>query len=182
MKHNIASNELGPNNPELIRATEDMEFAGELLRLRESQLDEQWRDQQRNVSGETTTHESEHEAVPKSLEHQLERRKQEEQLLQAELRNQKAAYNDLFNTAETYNYELIELRRTQGIFNSVQQRLDQKRMERSNTIARIERLSEALGPSEPHKDRRVLYTAIVVILCSIGLRLTNYRLRKRKIT
>jgi capsular polysaccharide biosynthesis protein len=49
IQHNLAASELDPNNPEIIRATKDMDFAKELLRLRETQLDEQWNDRPKNV-------------------------------------------------------------------------------------------------------------------------------------
>ena len=39
LRHNMNSHELEPDSPDLIQAAKDVEFAEELLQLRESQLD-----------------------------------------------------------------------------------------------------------------------------------------------
>ncbi len=47
--------------------------------------------------------------------------------------------------------------------NAVRQRLDQKNMER-NVPGSIEVLTQASVSSEPHKDRRIVFTAMALVL------------------
>jgi hypothetical protein len=172
IQHNLAASELDPNNPEIIRATKDMEFAKELLRLREAQLDEQWRDRPKNLPEVPITITSDSgpdfDEKLKTEEYQLDRAKQEEIHLDAEFKKQQADFNQLSETAQMLEKENNELQHKRTLFQAVQQRLDQKNMER-NVRAPIEVLTRAFAPSEPHKDRRILYTVIVLILDSLGI-------------
>lgn len=177
-RHNIASNKLDPNSSEAIQAAKDLAFAEELLRLREAQLDELWRNLQASVSGQVRSPQSGHKRALKSLEHQLERNQHEAQLLQARLATQSREYGDLFETAQTYEKELAVLTRKRALFKLVQQRWDQKTMERKR-LGRIELLTRAFSPANPYRDRRVLYTVVVLVLCSLGLAAANWRMRRR---
>jgi hypothetical protein len=167
IQHGIATSELEPNNPEIIRATKDMKFAKELLRLREEQLDEQWRDQLKDASGVpvTTTDASgpDYEEELRILERQLARTKYEEQLLLPELRIQQEKFQKLFDSAQLLERENKELQHKRELFKAVRQRLDQKAMER-NVPGAIEVLTQASVSSEPYKDRRILFTAITLVL------------------
>jgi len=171
-QHNLAASELDPNNPEIIRATKDMGFAKELLLLREAQLDEQWRDRPQNVPEvpATITLDSgpDYEEDMRTLELQLARTKYEEQLLLQEINKQQVEFQELFETAQLLDKENNSLQHKRELFSAVRQRLDQKNMERI-VPGPIEVLTRAFAPSEPHKDRRILYTAIVVILDSLGI-------------
>jgi len=60
------------------------------------------------------------------------------------------------------------LQHKRQLFDAVRQRLDQKSIER-NVPGSIEVLTRAFVPSEPYKDRRILYTAIVLILDILGI-------------
>ncbi|MDT8304019.1 MAG: hypothetical protein RQ760_21230, partial [Sedimentisphaerales bacterium] len=172
IQHNLTASELDPNNPEIIRATKDLDFAKELLRLRETQLDEQWNDRPKIVSvapiAITSDSGSDYDEKMKTMQYQLNRAKQEEKLLVEEFRKQQADLNLLFETAQLLEKENNSLQHKRDLFTAVQQRLDQKNMER-NVPGSIEVLTRAFTPSEPHKDRRILYTAIVVILDSLGI-------------
>jgi uncharacterized protein involved in exopolysaccharide biosynthesis len=172
IQHNLTASEFDPNNPETIRATKDMEFAKELLRLREAQLDEQWRDRLKNLPEVPITITSDsgpdYDEELKTLEFQLDRARQEEKLLIAELKKQQADFNQLSEIAQMLEKENNELQHKRDLFKAVRQRLDQKNMER-NVSGTIEVLTPAFAPSEPHNDRRVLYTAIVVVLDSLGI-------------
>lgn len=172
IQHNLAASEFDPNNPEIIRATKDMGFAKELLRLRETQLDEQWRDRPKNVPEVPITITSDsgpdYEEDLRTLEFQLAQIKYEEQLLVEEFKKQQAEFQMLFENAQLLERENNSLQHKRDLFKAVRQRLDQKNMERI-VPGPIEVLTRAFAPSEPYNDRRILYTAIVLILDGLGI-------------
>jgi uncharacterized protein YdcH (DUF465 family) len=175
-QHSIATSELEPNNPDIIRATKDIKFAKELLRLRESQLDEQWHDRPKEAVEVpitiTGTNDPGYEEELRTLERQVARTKYEEQLLLQEFKKQQADFQELFETAQLLERESNALQHKRELFGAVRQRLDQKNMER-NVPGSIEVLTMASVSSEPYKDRRILYTAIVLILDSLGITLSG---------
>jgi uncharacterized protein involved in exopolysaccharide biosynthesis len=190
LQHSIATSELEPNNPEIIRATKDMEFAEELLKLREAQLDEQWRDRQEKSLSEQKNNTSKvpiivintgasgYEKGSTSLEFQLARLKEEDKLLIAQLEKQKEDFKVSFANAQALDKEKNELQHKRELFEAVRRRLDQKNME-SNNPAPIEVLSPAFAPFEPHKDHRLLYTIIVLVLNSLGIILSAWLLHRQ---
>jgi len=167
MRHQIANSIYRPNHPEMAKLTEDMEFAGTLLRQRESQLDEQWRNRLKNVARVPITTSDPNspfyteEGI--SLEHQLARTKQQEKLLLAELDKQQAAFEPLFEKAQLLKEENDALLHRRELFGAVRQRLDQKNMER-NVRGSIEVLTWASAPSEPDNDRRIVFTAMALVM------------------
>jgi uncharacterized protein involved in exopolysaccharide biosynthesis len=188
-QHSIATSELDPNNPEIIRATKDVKFAEELLRRREAQLDEQWRYQQEKIISEqkkstsvvpiiiTNSDGPIYEKGTASLELQLARLKEKKTLLTAEIEKQKEDFKVRFADAQALENENNELQHKRELFKAVRRRLDEKNIER-NVSGRIEVLNEAFAPSEPHKDRRVLYTTIVLVLDSLGITLSGWLLHR----
>ena len=119
-----------------------------------------------------------------SFDHQLARAKKEEQLLHAELGKQQSEFRELFYTAQLLEKENNALKHKRDLFAAVRQRLDQKNMERNvrGVIASVEVLTGAFVPSEPHRDRRVLFTAIALvagIALSSGVAFLPTRKRKR---
>jgi len=181
--HKIATSQLDPNNPDIIQATKDMKFAKELLRLREVQMDKQRRNRLRIAAGVpiTTAIASglSYEERLISLEHQLARTKYEEQLLLAQLKKQQADFQELFESAQLLERENNALQHKRELFGAVRQRLDQKTMER-NVPGSIEVLTQASVSSKPYKDRRILFTAIVLVLGGLGLTFSGWLLRRRR--
>ncbi len=181
--HKIATSELDPNNPDIIQATKDMKFAKELLRLREMQLDKQWRNRLKNAAGVpiTITGASGPSAEERliSLEHQLARTKYEEQLLLAEFKEQQAEFQELFESAQLLEKENNSLLHKRELFNAVRRRLDQKTMER-NVPGSIEVLTQASVSSKPYNDRRIVFTAMALVLGSLGLIFSGWLLRKSR--
>jgi uncharacterized protein involved in exopolysaccharide biosynthesis len=181
-QHSIESSDLEPNNPELIRASKDVKFAVELLRQREAQLDELWHDRQENaessVSEVTAVVSPEHQEGMTSRQFRLARAKQEEKLIVAELKKLQADFHNLFADAQTLENENNKLQHKRQLFKAVQQRLDQKNME-SVVPGPIEVLTPAFAPSEPHKDHRILFTAIVLLLDGIGMAISGWLLHRQ---
>ena len=165
IRHNITTSDIEPTNPDMIRAQKDLKFAEELLRLRETQLDEQWRDQPKNVAGApiTIAGTSDPNYVKAVIEHQLARAKHEEQLLSEQYSRQQAEFKSLFQNAQLLERENNALRHKRELFDAVRQRREQKNMERG-VPGPIEVLMRASVTSEPVSDRRILFTAIALVL------------------
>ncbi|MBW1792114.1 MAG: hypothetical protein JRJ14_07630 [Deltaproteobacteria bacterium] len=182
IQHGIATSELESNNPEIIQARKDMKFSRELLRLREEQLNEQWRDQLKDASGVPVTTTSsnglDNKEELKSLEHQLARTKYEEQLLLPELKKQQRRFQELFDSAQLLEKENKALQHKRDLFKAVRQRLDKKNMER-NVPGSIEVLTQASVSSEPYKDYRILFTAITLVL-GLGLTISGWLLKRKR--
>jgi hypothetical protein len=118
-----------------------------------------------------------------SLDHQLARAKRQEKRLVEYYNKQQQEFAELFATAQLLERENNDLKHKLDLFNAVRQRLDQKNMERKvrDVIASVEVLTNAFVPSEPHRDRRVLFTAIALVVClslSSGVAFLPARRRK----
>ncbi len=165
--HNIATSQLDPSDPEILQAKKDLKLAEELLRLREAQLDEQWRDRPKDAAGAPTTVAGYEETLI-SLEHELDRAKREQTLVLAEFENHKTQFDGLFKAAQELERENNLLLQKHELFSAVRQRRDQKNMERNiGPTSSIEALTQALASSKPHNDRRILFTAIALGLCLV---------------
>jgi capsular exopolysaccharide synthesis family protein len=166
-RHNIENSLLSPNHPDMVRIAKDMKFAEELLRQREAQLDEQWRDRPKNEAGVpiTVTDDSgpDYKEELRTLEYQLAQIEYEEQLLLPEFKEQQANFGELFESAQLLEKENNTLLRKRKLFDAVQERLDQKNMER-NVPGSIEVLSQASVSSKPYNDRRIIFTAMALFL------------------
>ncbi|MHC4103941.1 MAG: GumC family protein, partial [Planctomycetota bacterium] len=178
IEHQIATSLLTRKHQDMAKAEMDLKFAKELLKLRETQLDEQWRTQQTNKTSKqknsasimpilTDADGSGYKENPVSIKFQLDRAKQEEMLLDAELKKQQADFNQLSETAQMLEKENDELQHKRTLFQAVQQRLDQKNMER-NVSGTIKVLTQAFVPSQPHSDRRIVFTIMALVL-GLGL-------------
>ena len=170
--HNIATSQLDPSDPEILQAKKDLKLAEELLRLREAQLDEQWRDRPKDAAGVPITIAGTsgpgYEETLISLEHELDRAKREETLVRAEFENRKTEFDGLFKAAQELERENNLLLQKHELFSAVRQRRDQKNMERNiGPTSSIEKLTGALASSKPYNDRRILFTAIALGLCLV---------------
>lgn len=167
IQHQIAISAPGPNHPEGIRLRKNLEFAQELCHLRETQLDQQWREALRNpllvstAAAGTSGPNAVERPVP--VEHRLARTKREEQLVLTELQKQQEDFKKVFESAQLLEKENGALRSKRELFDAVRQRLDQKNMER-NVPGSIEVLMRAFTPSDPEQDRRVVLTAMILCM------------------
>jgi len=169
MRHRIATGVYAPDHPNMARVEKDLKFAEELLRLRETQLDEQLLDRSKNAAGVpvtiTGTGGSGYKVEIGSIspENQLARAKQEEDLLLAELGGQQKEFDDLWRTAQLLDKENNALLHKRELFNAVRRRLDQKNME-SNVPGSIKVLTQAHASSRPYNDRRITFTAMALVM------------------
>ena len=169
IRHQIANGVYGPDHPNMARVEKDLKFAEELLRERQAQLDEQWRNRPINATGVPVTITGaggsgyQVEIGSMSPKHQLEQAKQEEKLLLAEFEKQQAEFEGLFESAQLLEKENNALQHKRELFSAVRQRLDQKNMER-NVPGSIEVLTWARSSSQPYNDRRIAFTAMVLVM------------------
>jgi polysaccharide biosynthesis transport protein len=160
IQHQIDNSILTAKNPEMIRFKKDLEFAQELLKLRESQLDEQWKDR---PSGVPAIGGTDSNIISPSLEYQLSQAKYELELVSQEYKKQQTEYEELFKSAQSLQKENSELAYKRELFNEVRNRLEQKDMER-NVPGTIDVLMKAFVPSRPYNDRRIIFTAMIMVL------------------
>ena len=113
----------------------------------------------------------------KALELKMARTKYEEKLLIEDIGKQQAEFQKLFDSAQLLEKENNALQRKRELLDAIRRRLDQKNMER-NVPGPIEVLKQASVSSEPYKDRRVLYTAVVLILDGLGITLSGCLLHR----
>lgn len=173
LRHQIENSLYTSKHPNMIQARKDLEFKEELLRQRELQLD-----QQMSMDGEGGLYAAGMEGLSyeeklKSLDYQRERVKHEEELLVAEFGKEQAEFDTFFKNVQLLQEESDELQHKRDLFSAIRQRLDQKNVER-NVPGSIDVLMWAFVPSKPHNDRRIVYTAMVLIFglglgCGIAL-------------
>jgi len=165
---------------EMAQLEEEVEFTEELLKLREGQLDEDWQNTPKNIiasksgiAGGTVGQEvaeeasTDYEARLREIEYKLGQANYEEKLLQVKHKNEKAEFDSVFNTAQMLEKETGTLAHKRQLFNAVRERLDQKNMER-NVPGSIKVFAQAMTPSRPAKDRRMVFT-IMAIVMAIGV-------------
>ncbi len=167
IRHKIATSLLTTRHPGAAQVKKDLEFAEELLRRREMQLDEEWRDGMKNASdvpvATTGASGPDYEEELRILERQLARMKYEEQLLSPEFDKQQTEFQELFNSAQLLEQENNALKHKRELFSAVRQRLEEERMER-NVPGSIEVLTKASVSSKPYNDRRIVLTATALFL------------------
>jgi len=177
LRHQIENSLYTSKHPNMVRAEKDLEFKDELLREREMQLEKQW-----SMNGDdgllVGMSGSNYEEKLKSLDYQWERLKHEEELLLAEFEKEQVEYDGFFKSVQLLQEESDELQHKRDLFNSVRRRLDQKNVER-NAPGSINVLMWAFVPSQPHNDRRIVYSVMVLIL-GLGIGCGTALLRANK--
>jgi capsular exopolysaccharide synthesis family protein len=167
IRHNIDTSPLTPNHPDAPKMKKELEFAEAELQRREQQLDQQWQDRLNNPAGASIvidgTKGMTYEEGLIYLEHQLAKLKHEKQLLTDKFKQEKADFDELFQTAENLSNENNDLEHKRELFDAVRQRVDQKNMEK-NVPGSIEVQTRAILPSKPYNDRRVPFTALALIM------------------
>jgi len=171
IEQQIADSVYLPTHPEGIRLRKELNFARDLLRQRQVQLDEQWQDHVKNAAAaplpaaDANAPASENDPV--SVRHRLAKAKLEEQLVATDLGKQQAEFKDLFASVELLEKENNALRYKRQLFDAVRERLDQKNIER-NVPGSIEVSMWAYSPSRPQGDRRIVFT-IMALALGLGL-------------
>jgi hypothetical protein len=129
MRHNIDNSLLKSSHPDSARIEKELQFAEEQLKLRETQLGEQWLDRLNNPAGALTIAGASGLSCQEGLvyiEHQLERSKREEKLLADELKKQQDEFASLFESAQKLETENNTLLHKRELFTAVRQRKEQK--------------------------------------------------------
>jgi polysaccharide biosynthesis transport protein len=153
----VAGQQFGPLNPRMRQLSANVEYAGKVLKLRETQLEEIWKanpGQFNTVQAETKSRES--------LDYDARRKQQELTLIQAELERQRAKLGEAGDVAlEIANYD-ERIRQKRELYEAVRLRREQLEMEQK-APARVRVASYSTEPVKPFNDRRILLTAVAVI-------------------
>ncbi len=166
LKYQIANGADGASSPAVVQMKKDLTFAEDLLQEREDQLDQLGKSQ---------------EDLTETPEYQLKLSKQEEASLDARYKEQTAEFERLFDDAQVFESDERILGYKRELFNAMRTRIKQKNVER-NVPGSIGILTHAFVPLEPHKDSRVLYTAIVLVLCSTGIGFITWLYRRKRVS
>ena len=178
IQHQIESarKDYKPGHPTMVRLASDLKFAEEMLALRQTQLDEDWKDRLRLLAirvlpGQPAIDpenpEAAYEAQLKPVKVELVLLKHQSELLLAEAKTQREEFAQTFQSAQMLEKENQALSHKRQLFLAVRTRLDHKEMER-NSPGRIEVLTRALAPSKPSKDRRIVFT-MMALVAGMGL-------------
>ncbi len=166
IQHQIDTSIQKPNHPDSLRLAKDLEFAEQMREDRETQLDEQWQNQQLDATGVTVIPGLgglAYQDPTVSLEYQLARARQEERLVQAAYDAERQEFDALFESAELLDRETNALQHKRELFDAVRQRLDQKNIER-NVQGSISVLTWAAASAQPDTDQRAGFTAGVLVI------------------
>ena len=173
LQHQLNISLYGPRHPERQRLLQNIQFAREMLKLREIQLDEAWLRQSRPNMYTATAVESpllsfeipdpDYQGQLKALNLQLERYKLEEKLLKADYEQQQTEFKEIMESAQLLEKESTALKHKRKLFGAVRDRRDQKNMER-NVAGSIEILTNARVSSRPTQDRRLVFTAMALFM------------------
>lgn len=165
--HQIENSRLGPNHPDLERLRKDLKFTQELVKEREDQLDELWRDRIATASAASAvaggTQGLTYEQELYAIEKELDSARQQEDMLKKALEEEEEEFKSLFETAQLLQTEANVLRHKRELFEEVRRRLDQKNVER-NVPGSISVLAWAFSPSSPAQDRRMVFTAMALFV------------------
>ena len=165
IRHKIKNSIRTHKHPDMVRDVNDLKFADESLKLREAQLDEQWRDRPKNMAGALMTidNTSDPNYVNGMIELQLSQVKYEAKLVSEEYSKQQDEFKKLFSDAQLLEQENNRLRHKRELFSAVRQRLDQKNIER-DVPGSIGVNMRAFASTQPFNDRRIVFTAMALVM------------------
>jgi capsular exopolysaccharide synthesis family protein len=172
---------LKDSHPAVIDANSELDLSESLLQSREAQLDEQW---QKGPTAVGAPGDREGVLRPQTdagvaapginqgrdltkVVLDLALLQQERRLLEEQVRKDRDDLERAFDSAQTLGKESQAIAYKRLLFNAVRERLDQKEMER-NVPGSIELLTRAMVPSQPTKDRRVVFT-VMALFGALGL-------------
>jgi len=159
----VARKQLKPEHPTMISLAGEVQFAEDMLRLREAQLDELWRKYPLLATAAAGgTPGPDYRAQLTSVIRLLGQVVQEEGLLKKEVDEQQAVFDQTFRDAQALDKENKAIAHKRSLFEAVRQRLDQKEMER-NVPGSIGVPNRAWAASKPDKDRRVIFTVMTLV-------------------
>lgn len=162
-KLELARARLGDENPRLLQLKQDLEFARDLLKAREAELEEQWRISPPDAAPQTDGF----AADARELEWQIRALKKQRDLILETLRKQQEDFDQTFEKAQLLARESDELSHKLEMFAALRQRKDAKELE-SNVPGSISLQTRAIAPHRPYRDRRRLLTAVVLVF-ALGL-------------
>ncbi len=158
-KLELARQRLGDANPRLIELKQDVEFARDLLRAREAELEQQWRVSPPDDAGEVRDALA---ADARELDWQIRALKKQRDLVLETLRKQQKDFDDTFEKAQLLARENDELSHKLEMFAALRQRKDAKELE-SNVPGSISLQARAIAPHRPFRDRRKMLSAVVLM-------------------
>jgi len=113
------------------------------------------------------------------IQTQLAQAEYEKQLLELEYAKQQRQFHEFMENAQMLKVESEARNRKRELLHAVQMRLDQREMEQGASRP-IEVLSQATVPATPSRDRRILYTAILLVLCILSIKMSCWLFRSQK--
>jgi capsular exopolysaccharide synthesis family protein len=187
LQHQIksASRDFKPGYPTMVKLAGELKFAEEMLALRQTQLDDDWKNRSKlptlrapiAMPGQPVIDpqrpEAAYEAKLQTVTAELGLLKHQANLLLAAAKKEREDFAEIFQSAQMLEKENEALRHKKRLFNAVRERLDHKEMER-NVPGSIEVLTRAMAASKPSGDNRVLLTILflfgaVVVGSTCGL-------------
>ena len=160
----LARQRLGDENPRLLQLQQDLEFARDLLRNREAELDQQWRLAPPDLAG---PQENGFARDARELDWQIRALKKQRDLVLETLRKQQDDFDQTFEKAQLLARENDELSHKLEMYAALRQRKDAKELE-SNVPGSISLQTRAIAPHRPHRDRRKLMSAVILVV-GLGL-------------
>ncbi|NLF32419.1 MAG: polysaccharide biosynthesis tyrosine autokinase [Planctomycetes bacterium] len=175
--YDLAAKSYQPSHPRMQALASTLEFAIALRQAKEAQLAQQHADplapqdepQESSGAGPLAASERpigmDYQNRLIAIDAELALLRHQEQLVAEDLKRQGQDFEQTFASARTLDKEELALDHKRQLFQAVRERLDQKAMER-DVPGSIEVLNRAFAPSSPSKDRRKVFTAMVMFLAA----------------
>ncbi len=159
---NAAQARFGEAHPRLQQLTADVEFAKMRLAQRETSLRDAL------VTGASPMAPGVESGQGQAgVAFQNERAKMQASLLQRDIETQRQEVRRAGELAEELGRREEEIKRKRALYDSIQARIDELDVESKNPLGRVT-TQQAIMPAEPSSDRRIMFSAIAVVL-GIGL-------------